>query len=262
MSKYLIFLLLIISTFSKRFIEQKKKNYLNDIFSLFSTALTNVKYNYESLFPLEEEEESMIYRDAKLKDQIGRADSFKFTKNDKFANHIFENELDAKNDIKNNYIEYIVENKKKKKFVEHLGIFFTKQISYNSQWSKYDILVSQSHHISSLSLFTKFESGYYFNVYFETKKRIKHQYNDFILINKSENKDNPFNNFYSMKIYKYEHNEDETDVKKLFKKISSKEEPNIHKYKEPLVKYFSILSFNAISKQINNNYYFLPFEEK
>ena len=96
------------------FIEKKKKNYLNEIFTLFSRAQTNVKDNYESLFPLEEEEESMIHRDAKLKDQIGRADSFKLTKNDKLTNNTFENELDAINDIKNNYIDYIVENNIKK----------------------------------------------------------------------------------------------------------------------------------------------------
>ena len=114
-------------------------------------------------------------------------------------------------------------------------------------------MVCQSKDIRTLSVFTKKYGSQYVNVYFVTINRVKYRYDDFILINKSENTDNPFDNFYSMQAYKYEYGLFNT-IKDRYKKVTEKDDPNVHKYKEVLVKYYSLLSYHAIAKNLDTEF--------
>ena len=118
-------------------------------------------------------------------------------------------------------------------------------------------MVCQSKDIRTLSVFTKKYGSKYVNVYFVTINRVKYRYNDFILINKSENSDNPFNNFYSIQAYEYDYGGILgvfKPIKDRYKKVTEKDDPNVHKYKEALMKYYSLLSYHAIAKNLDTEF--------
>ena len=229
---------------------------LKQIYDLFSnTKDPNIIKDYEELFPLDEEDNQLY--SIKLGEEIGRISAFEIKKNDILNIEDFDSEIKAKQSIINKVVNYKIRDNGK----NDLGHFFTQQMKYNSnQWSKYDLLVSQSNEISTLSVFTKKFNSRFVNIYFITIKRVKYPYKSFILINKSENPYNPFNNFYSMEVYRYDyHFQIIRNAKKQYKIVSNDDDKYIHKYKGTLVKYYSILSYYAISNKMQERFT-LPFE--
>ena len=261
MSKYIIILLLLTSISSKKnknndLTEEEKNKCLYQIYNLFTnTKNYNIIKDYEELFPLDEE--NNILYSIKLGEEIGRISAFEIKKNDILEIKDFNSEKDAKKSI----IKYAEKYEIRDNGINDLGHFFTQQMKYNTnQWSKYDLLVSQKYGISTLSVFTNKYNSRFVNVYFVTIKRVKYPYNDFILINKSENPNNPFNNFYSMEVYRYDyHFQIIRQAEKQYKTVSNDENKYIHKYKGTLVKYYSILSYYAIANKIKEKFP-LPFE--
>ena len=253
MSKYIIFLLLILSIISKDPTNAEEQDLYKSIYDLTMKTKTNIIQNYrEKIESLNEEESTLGY--PSLADQIGRKSGFESKSNDILEIKVFTSEDSAKNSI----VDYVVKYKIRNTGVHDLGNFFNLDIKYDVQWSKYDLLVCQSKDIRTLSVFTKKYGSKYVNVYFVTINRVKYRYNDFILINKSENTNNPFNNFYLMQAYKYDYSFFKA-LKDSYKIVTEKDDPNVHKYKEVLVKYYSILSYKMIAEKLTENYR-LPFE--
>ena len=243
MSKYIIFLLLILS------INAEEQDLYKSIYDLAMRTKTNIIQNYrEKIESLNEEVSTLGY--PSLADQIGRKSGFESKSNDILEIKVFDKESSAKKSIVNDYVAYYAI---RNNGVHDLGKFFRIDIKYGEQWSKYDLLVCQSKDIRTLSVFTKKYGSQYVNVYFVTIKRVKYRYDDFILINKSENSDNPFDNFYSMQAYKYDYGLLKP-IKDRYKKVTEKDDPNVHKYKEVLVKYYSLLSYHAIAKNLDTEF--------
>ena len=243
MSKYIIFLLLILS------INAEEQDLYKSIYDLAMRTKTNIIQNYrEKIESLNEEVSTLGY--PSLADQIGRKSGFESKSNDILEIKVFDKESSAKQSIVNDYVAYY---EIRNAGVHDLGNFFKIDIKYGEQWSKYDLLVCQSKDIRTLSVFTKKYGSKYVNVYFVTINRVKYRYNDFILINKSENSDNPFDNFYSMQAYKYDYGLLKP-IKDRYKIVTEKDDPNVHKYKEVLVKYYSLLSYHAIAKNLDTEF--------
>ena len=249
MSKYIIFLLLILSIFSKAPTKAEEQELYKSIYDLAMKTKTNIIQNYRGkIESLNEEESSLGY--PSLADQIGRNSGFDIKSNDILKIRIYNSVDSAKYSLVENYVaKYDIRNNG----VHDLGNFFTIDIKYGEQWSKYDLLVCQSKDIRALSVFTKKYGSKYVNVYFVTLNRVKYRYNDFILINKSENSDNPFNNFYSIQAYEYDYGFFKA-IKDRYKKVTEKDDPNVHKYKEALMKYYSLLSYHAIAQKIGTEF--------
>ena len=240
---------MILSIFSKDPTNAEEQDLYKSIYDLAMRTKTNIIQNYrEKIESLNEEVSTLGY--PSLADQIGRKNAFESKSNDILEIKVFDKESSAKKSIVNDYVAYYAI---RNNGVHDLGKFFRIDIKYGEQWSKYDLLVCQSKDIRTLSVFTKKYGSQYVNVYFVTINRVKYRYDDFILINKSENTDNPFDNFYSMQAYKYEYGLFNT-IKDRYKKVTEKDDPNVHKYKEVLVKYYSLLSYHAIAKNLDTEF--------
>ena len=249
MSKYLIFLLFSVSTFSKQFTEN---DYLNDILKYASNTNPNIIDKYKEFFPLNEKKSYLTI--PSLEDQIGRKSGF----DKKDYDELIFKEFDDVNKAKQDIIEYIAKKSIRKTNSNDTADYFVKNMNYNyKQWTKYDLLVSKSKEISTLSVFTKKVVTKFVNVYFITIKRLKNRYTDFILINKSENEDNPFNSFYSIELYL---NIYKTLITKQFKFTTIPKGNDIHNYKNVLVQYYSILSYSAIADKVKYNKFKVPFD--
>ena len=69
------------------------------------------------------------------------------------------------------------------------------------QWKKYDLLFSKGNKIKTLSILTRKIVNKYVTIYFTSINKLDYPYGEFVLINKSINQFNPFNNKYSDSLY-------------------------------------------------------------
>ena len=194
MFKHLIFFTLIL--FIQNNDSDDKKSYLKEIYNLFIN--TNIISNFENNVNSLNEPESYLGI-PKIEEQI-KSFGFKILEND-----VLEIKVHTKKDYAIDSIkDYIYNNKIRLKGKTKLGNTFTNEIIYNNyQWNKYDLLVSQGRKIKELSVFTKKINKKYVSIYFASLSKLDYEYGDFILINKSINQNNPFNNLYSITQYDF-----------------------------------------------------------
>jgi len=242
MFKHLIFFTLIL--FIQNNDSDDKKSYLKEIYNLFinTNIISNFENNVNSL-----NEPELYLGIPKIEEQIKNF-GFKILENDVLEIKVDKNEDEAIDSIKN----YIYDNKIRLKGKTKLGNTFTNEIIYNNyQWNKYDLLVSQGRKIKELSVFTKKINKKYVSIYFASLSKLDYEYGDFILINKSINKNNPFNNFYS--ITQYDFNCVFFGLACSYDIIASGD--NIKTpYAKVLVQYYSILSYYVISQALPANF--------
>ena len=135
---------------------------------------------------------------------------------------------------------------------DKLGKVFTEKMEYQKQWSKYDLLFVKEIKLNHfLYLQKRLIKRNYVTIYFSTFDRIFYEYGDFVLINNSINKINPFNDIYSM-----------THLKLICIYHDCEIVPpliDILLYKNILIRYYSILSYNVIAEAIPANFN-KPFE--
>ena len=160
------------------------------------------------------------------------------------------------------YLEFIYKRCQNKQIRDNgktkLGEKFTEIITYDiHQWHKYDLLVSQKGKINALSILTKKINTKYVTIYFTSMKKLEYTHKGFVLINKSINEDNPFNNKYSMTEYEFECY-DLIGAICAYEKVASGDKIDIP-YLDILIRYYSILSYYAISQAIPTSFK-LPFE--
>lgn len=104
--------------------------------------------------------------------------------------------------------------------------------NFGNQWKKFDLIFSLGQTVSSISVFQKFYDYKFILIYFSSLKKLKFQ-GKFILINRSIDYNNPFNNIFDPSIL---------IIDRKFR---------ILKEDEILVKYFSVLSYNAFGHLLN-----------
>ena len=248
MLKYLIFLTLILfikNEFSKEEIEYFKS--VNE--KVKNTQISaDLREKVDAL-----NEPSNALGIPSLKDQI-KSIGFIFMKKDnlKITTHYIQ--INAIASIKTHvYFNEIRDNGKSK-----LGEKFTEIITYDiHQWHKYDLLVCQRGKINTLSILTKKIKSKYVTIYFTSLAKLQYAYDGFVLINKSINEDNPFNNKFSMTEYEFECY-DLVGAICAYEEVESGENIDIP-YLDILIRYYSILSYYAISQAIPTSFK-LPFE--
>ena len=250
MLKYLIFFTLIL--FIQNQFTYDEKKYLRSVYELTVKTEIDIIQNFKEKF---EELYEILYlsNSVPLKRQIS---SLKFNKKEKDELEIDVNDTTTKaiNKIK----EHIISKDFRKYGNELLANLFTKSMEYDvDQWNKYDLLVCKGNTIKVLSILTKKISNKYVTIYFTSLDRLFYPYGEFVLINKSINKDNPFNNNYSM-IHYYLDCIKARAQRCLIIKISSGNYITL-KYADILIRYYSILSYNIIAQAIPENFP-LPFE--
>ena len=242
MFKHLIFFTLIL--FIQNNDSDDKKSYLKEIYNLFinTNIISNFENNVNSL-----NEPELYLGIPKIEEQIKNF-GFKILENDVLEIKVDKNKDEAIDSIKN----YIYDNKIRLKGKTKLGNTFTNEIIYNNyQWNKYDLLVSQGRKIKELSVFTKKINKKYVSIYFASLSKLDYEYGDFILINKSINQYNPFNNLYS--ITQYDFNCVFFGLSCSYDIIASGD--NIKTpYAKVLVQYYSILSYYVISQELPANF--------
>ena len=135
--------------------------------------------------------------------------------------------------------------------LKHLSDLFSNQINYSNQWKKFDLLVCEKPKLSALLILTKKIDGKFVTIYFMSLNKITYIHKNFVLINKSINDNNPFNNIYDLTEYDYK--------SKLFKEIAKNDKIQLPHIKV-LVKYYSIFSYYVIAKVINERF-ISPFNE-
>ena len=248
MLKYLVFLTLIL------FIKNEFSKEEIDYFKSVNVKVKNTRISSdlrEKVYALNEPSNALDI--PSLKEQIT---SFGF--------------IQTKNDVlkvtTNSKLKYAIESIKKhiyKKEIRDngktkLGEKFTEIITYDiHQWHKYDLLVSQKGKINALSILTKKINSKYVTIYFTSMKKLEYTHKGFVLINKSINEDNPFNNKYSMTEYEFECY-DLFGTICAYEEVASGEKIDIP-YLDILIRYYSILSYYAISQAIPTSFN-LPFE--
>jgi hypothetical protein len=237
MFKCLIFFTLIL--FIKNEFTETEKEYLQSVNTLTTSTRTNIiedfKERYNKLIEIN-------FFNPSLKEQLYNI-GFSEIEKDELIIKEHENENEAKKAIK----AYIEEKNFRKYGNDKLGKVFTEKMKYQKQWSKYDLLYCKGNKIKSLSILTKkIDKEKYATIYFSTFDRIFYEYGEFVLINNSINEDNPFNDIYSMTHLKLICNYRDCQIKSPI--------IDILLYKNILIRYYSILSYNAIAQAIPANF--------
>ena len=249
MLKHLIFFTLILFIQN---ISDDEKVYLKSVYDLVTQSKFNLIDNLkEEVNSLKETDDNSIY--SLLKDQI-RAFGFLITNQDKLNIRVDKKEIYAKNFIKS----LVVDNKIRGNGKHDLGDLFKNQINYSNQWKKFDLLVCEKSKIRALLILTKKIDGKFVTIYFMSLNKITYIHKSFVLINKSINDNNPFNNIYDLTEYDYQKKRKYGIIYeyKEFAKNDKIQLPHI----KVLVKYYSIFSYYVIAKALNEKF-ILPFEE-
>ena len=249
MLKHLIFFTLILFIQN---ISDDEKVYLKSVYDLVTQSKFNLIDNLkEEVNSLKETDDNSIY--SLLKDQI-RSFGFQITNQDKLNILVDKKESSAKNFIKS----LVVDNKIRGNGKHDLGDLFKNQINYSNQWKKFDLLVCEKPKLSALLILTKKIDGKFVTIYFISLNKITYIHKSFVLINKSINNNNPFNNIYDLTEYDYK------SILGLgfiyeYKEIAKNDKIQLPHIKV-LVKYYSIFSYYVIAKALNAKF-ILPFEE-
>ena len=249
MLKHLIFFTLILFVQN---ISDDEKVYLKSVYDLVTQSKFNLIDNLkEEVNSLKETDVNSIY--SSLKDQI-RAFGFLITNQDTLNILVHNKESTAKSDIKS----LVVNNKIRGNGKNDLGDLFSNQIKYSNQWKKFDLLVCEKPKIRALLILTKKIDGKFVTIYFMSLNKITYIHKNFVLINKSINDNNPFNNIYDLTEYDYQKKRKYGIIYeyKEFAKNDKIQLPHI----KVLVKYYSIFSYYVIAKALNEKF-ILPFEE-
>ena len=248
MFKYLIFLTLIL------FIKNEFSKEEIDYFKSVNVKVKNTQISADLREKVEAlNEPSNVLGIPSLKEQI-KSFGFTLMDNDKLEIQIYNSEEDAKTAIK----KHIYDKKIRKKGKTELGITFTKIMTYDIyQWHKYDLLVCQGGKINALSILLKIINSKYVTIYFTSLAKLQYAYDGFVLINKSINEANPFNNKYSMTEYDFKCY-DLLGIICAYEKVASGKDIKIP-YLDILIRYYSIFSYYAISQAIPTSFN-LPFE--
>ena len=249
MLKHLIFFTLILFIQN---ISDDEKVYLKSVYDLVTQSKFNLIDNLkEEVNSLKETDVNSIY--SSLKDQI-RAFGFLITNQDTLNILVHNKESTAKSDIKS----LVVNNKIRGNGKNDLGDLFSNQIKYSNQWKKFDLLVCEKSKIRALLILTKKIDGKFVTIYFMSLNKITYIHKNFVLINKSINDNNPFNNIYDLTEYDYK------SILGLgiiyeYKEVAKNDKIQLPHIKV-LVKYYSIFSYYVIAKALNEKF-ILPFEE-
>jgi len=249
MLKHLIFftLILFIHNFS-----DDEKVYLKSVYDLVIQSKFNIIDNLkEEVNSLKETDDNSIY--SLLKDQI-KSFGFQITDQDKLNIVINDTESNAKSYIKS----LVVKNKIRGNGKHDLGDSFNNQINYSNQWKKFDLLVCEKPKIRALLILTKRIDGKFVTIYFMSLNKITYIHKSFVLINKSINDNNPFNNIYDLTEYDYQKKR-KYGIIYEYKEVAKNDNIQIPHIKV-LVKYYSIFSYYVIAKVINERF-ISPFEE-
>ena len=248
MLKHLIFFTLILFIQN---ISDDEKVYLKSVYDLVTQSKFNLIDNLkEEVNSLKETDKRLI---RSLKDQI-KSFGFQITDQDKLNILVDKKESSAKNFIKS----LVVDNKIRGNGKHDLGDLFKNQINYSNQWKKFDLLVCEKSKIRALLILTKKIDGKFVTIYFMSLNKITYIHKNFVLINKSINDNNPFNNIYDLTEYDYQKKRKYGIIYeyKEFAKNDKIQLPHI----KVLVKYYSIFSYYVIAKALNEKF-ILPFEE-
>ena len=236
MLKYLIFFTLIL--FIQNEFTDDEKLFLNKIYYLTKTTEIDIIQNFKET--LENFHENVV-KFVPLKEQISIKGFIK-TEKDEF-------EIDYK-DKKQKAINKIILHIKSKNFIkdgnEVLGNLFTKSIEYGvNQWNKYDLLFTKGNTIKVLSILTKKINNKFVTIYCTSLDKFIYPFREFVLINKSINDSNPFNNNYIIFHYKMECSK--------YRVPNCSIVPNLfgNRFADVLIRYYSILSYNMIAQAIS-----------
>ena len=241
MLKYLIFFTLILFIKNNN-LTQEEKNYLLTINELTTKTKDDIKKDFEG-----EIKNLKKYFDPDIKTFLKDFTENGFNiKENVTLKVLIDQDEDKSKMLIPNYIKDICDFKTKKRDVL-VQLFMNKIMYSNSQWSKYDLLLTKGKKINSLSIFTKKIDKNYMTVYVKTWNRISYP-KGLILINNSINEDNPFNNKYVYSLFSY-------IIDRYLEYSSLLLEPLIR----VLVKYYSILSYYAIAEAIHAKFV-IPFE--
>ena len=247
MLKHLIFFTLILFIQN---ISDDEKVYLKSVYDLVTQSKFNLIDNLkEEVNSLKETDKRLI---RSLKDQI-KSFGFQITDQDKLNIVINDTESNAKSFIKSLVVNINIRGNlgRDSSKLKHLSDLFSNQINYSNQWKKFDLLVCEKPKLSALLILTKKIDGKFVTIYFMSLNKITYIHKSFVLINKSINDNNPFNNIYDLTEYDYK--------SKLFKEIAKNDKIQLPHIKV-LVKYYSIFSYYVIAKALNAKF-ILPFEE-
>ena len=246
MLKFLIFFTLIL--FIQNEFTNDEKQYLKEINQLTKSTEIDIIDNFKDIFKNFKE---FVILFIPLKKQIS---SFKFKKTEKD-----ELGIDV-NDNKDNAINKIKEHIKFKKFRkngnEELGDLFTKPMEYDfNQWNKYDLLFSKGNTIKVLSILTKKFNNKFVTIYFTSLDKFIYPFGEnIVLINKSINENNPFNNNYFIVHYQMECSKSRNPM------CSISEKKLTLLYEDIIIRYYSILSYNMIAQAIPDYFPLKNFE--
>ena len=240
MLKYLIFFALIL--FIQNKLTDDGKKYLNEIYYLTKTTETNIIKNFKET--LENFQENVV-NFVSLKQQISNLE-FIITTKDKLKIDVSYSKEDAIGKIKT----HIKTKNFRKDGNEELGNLFTKSMEYGiNQWKKYDLLFSKGTTMKVLSILTKKISNKFVTIYCTSLDKFLYPFGEVVLINKSINENNPFNNNYFMYHYQLECIKARTQKCLIISKSAGKY--ITLPYADILIRYYSILSYNMIAKEIS-----------
>ena len=247
MLKYLIFLILIL------FIKNEFSKEEIDYFKSVNVKVKNTQISADLREKVEAlNEPSNVLGIPSLKEQI-KSFGFTLMDNDKLEIQIYNSEGDAKKAIK----KHVKDKKIRKNGKKVLGKTFTEIMTFDiNHWHKYDLLVCQGGKINALSILLKIINSKYVTIYFTSLSKLQYAYDGFVLINKSINEANPFNNKYSMTEYDFKCY-DLLGIICAYEEVASGEKIDIP-YLDILIRYYSILSYYAISQAIPTSFN-LPF---
>ena len=250
MLKYLIFFTLILLIQNE--FNSNQIYYLRDVYNLFKSPKIPVIEKFEEMILKSEENRLNKGNNDLLEVQIKKF-GFNLKENVHLKVSFAKNKKKAKDDI----IKYIEEKNMRDKHDKELAELFTQGIEYdNIQWRKYDLLISTKGTINALSILTKKTPNECVTIYFTSMGKLKYSSSTFVLINKSINIDNPFNDYFSLT--QYERKWCLFCIQKHYMEIAKGNKINIPD-KDILIRYYSILSYSLIANELNERYV-KPFE--